>query len=154
MAGILNGLSPAASSAAQGAPDTHNYSPHSVRRPIPLPETLPAGLKVHCAACQVVVPSDAPATAAGDCAFVALHKLAWFHPYETPAAQHVMAVAAWSLIYNEALAKRTDAPSSDYMAAFRANRKAHFAASAVRQAMTPEQVEAGKQHKRDGALYR
>jgi hypothetical protein len=135
-------------------PDTHDYSRDRVIHKIPLPATLPAGLKVHCDDCKVAIPADAPAPPEGDCMFVAQHKLAWFHPQETPAAQHVMAVAAWSLIYDAPLKAGTHPESVEYMRQHRASRKAHFAVSAVRQAMTAEQLEAGKQHKRDGSLYK
>ena len=114
---------------------------------------LPAGLEVHCEACQVVVPSDAPKLEGADCEFVARHKLAWFNPKESPAGQHCMAAAAWELIHDAPLrAGHPDAVA--YLRAFQRDRKNHFAQSALRQAMTPEQVQAGLLHRRDGVLYR
>ena len=118
-----------------------------------LKHTPPAGLIVHCADCNIVVPADAPRSTDSDCAFVAIHRLAWFNPNETVAAQHVMAVAAWALIHDKALRETKQADCTAYQAAFRASRKNHFAASAARRAMTSEQVEAGKAHRRDGALF-
>lgn len=133
--------------------DTRNYAEHERRRPIPLPDKLPDGLVVHCDECKMVVPSDAPRSASADCGFVARHKLSWFSRTETIAAQHVMAVAAWSLIHDAAL-KAGEASVADYHRQFRADRKAHFAASAARQAMSPVQVAAALLHRRDGALYK
>ena len=115
--------------------------------------SLPAGLIYHCASCKLVIPSDAPTVAGADCAFVAKHKLAWFNAKETPAGQHVQAVATWQLIHDAPL-KTNEPATRQYLAAFRASRNAHFAASAVRKAMTPAQIQAGMQHRRDGALYK
>lgn len=131
-------------------------TPREARLPRPVdPATIPAGLEIHCAACGLVVPSDAPRPASGgDCAFVAQHRLSHFNAAETPAAQHVMAVCTWALIYDTELRGKSDAAASTYHAAFRASRKAHFAASAVRKAMTPEAVALQAQHRRDGGLYR
>jgi hypothetical protein len=84
---------------------------------------------------------------------VSKHKLSWFNPAETPAGQHVQAVATWALIYHTALSVSEPA-SAAYHRSFQTNRKAHFAASAVRKAMTMEQVMDGARHKRDGALYK
>ena len=115
--------------------------------------TLPAGLVHHCYGCKIVIPSDAPRPNEANCAFVAMHKLAWSNPAETVAAQFLMAVAAWGLIHNKAL-KSGDPMATAYQRAFQADRKAHYAASAARKAMTAEQVAAGLQHKRDAPLYR
>jgi hypothetical protein len=117
------------------------------------PITLPTGLIYHCDACKLAVPSDAPKVDRADCAFIAKHRLAWFNPAETPAGQHVMAVAAWALIHDPVL-KAGEPTSTAYSRAYHTSRKAHFTASAVRKAMTPEQVTAGLAHKRDGVLYR
>jgi hypothetical protein len=116
---------------------------------VPIP---PSGLIVHCANCNIVVPADAPRSTDSDCAFVALHRLTWFNPNETVAGQHVMAVAAWGLIHDAAL-KAAHPEATAYYRRFQLQRKAHFAESAARKAMTPEQVEAGKAHRRDGALF-
>ena len=113
---------------------------------------LPAGLVVHCAHCNLVVPSDAPQPAESGCEFVALHKLAFYKPIETLAGQHVMAVAAWALIYSTALGVSEPA-SAAYHKAFWRSRKAHFQASAVRKGMTQIQVDEGARHPRDGSLY-
>ena len=113
---------------------------------------LPDGLQLHCAACGVVIPTDAPVLEGGDCEFVARHKLAWYKPTETLAGQHAMAVAAWALIYDAAL--REGVPEAvAYRQHFQQQRRAAFAASAVRRAMTPEQVAAGRLHPRDRSLY-
>jgi len=142
-----------ASSTARSAPDTHDYARHGVRRPIPLPATLPDGLAVHCEQCQLVVPADAPRSGESDCVFVAQHKLAWFNPAETIAAQHVMAVSAWMLIYDAAL-KQGDAEAAQYSRAFRNSRKDHFQKSAAYKALAPARVADGRAHHRDGSLYK
>lgn len=116
------------------------------------PVNVTPGLIIHCHRCGLVVPADAPRPAFSDCDFVALHKLAYYNAKETPAAQHVMAVAAWGLIHHAALTAG-EPTCTAYQQAFRKSRKDHFAESAVRKAMTPEQVEAGLQNRRDGALY-
>jgi hypothetical protein len=133
--------------------DSHDWTRRTgVRRPIPLPEKLPEGLAVHCDSCKVVVPSDAPRSGQCDCEYVALHKLAWFNPAETLAGQFAMATAAWALIYEAAL-RAGDAECVQYRRQYQMERKAHFAGSAARQAMTPEQVEAHAAHRRDGWLF-
>lgn len=121
---------------------------------------LTTGLKLHCDACGIVIPSDAPVPpGAGDCAFVKLHRLAGpFNPEETPAGQHAQAVAAWSLIYFDALRAGdvealADGAARVYLRSFQRERKAHFAASAVRLAMTPEAVQAAHAHRRDRTLF-
>jgi hypothetical protein len=114
---------------------------------------LPTGLEVHCDKCNLVVPSDAPRPAGGDCEFVATHKLAWFNPNETIAGQFCMAAAAWSLIYHEPLSKSVHPESSEYLRQFKLERSSHYAQSTARQAMTSEQVAAERGHKRDGHLY-
>jgi hypothetical protein len=116
------------------------------------PTNLPAGLVVHCAQCNLVVPSDAPQPPESGCEFVALHRLAFYNPKETIAGQHVQAVATWALIYDTEL-KAAEPASVAYRNAFRASRKAHFGASAVRKGMTQAQVDAGVQHPRDRSLY-
>jgi hypothetical protein len=118
---------------------------------------LPAGLCFHCAECRIVIPSDAPLIEGADCAFVALHRLAWFNPNETPAGQHCQAAAAWELIHDAPL-KAGHAGAVAYRHRFKRERKAHFAESAVRQAMTPEQIEEAllgqrPEHARDRSLF-
>jgi hypothetical protein len=113
---------------------------------------LPEGLVVHCDKCNLVIPSDAPRPDESDCGFVALHKLAYFNPSETVAAQHLMAVAAWSLIYHKSLLGHPE--SAEYHSKFQQDRKGHFAESAVRKALTPEQVQAGLEHRRDSEFYK
>jgi hypothetical protein len=113
---------------------------------------LPQGLTVHCEKCNIVIPSDAPRPEGGDCAFVALHKLTWFNPKETITGQHCMATAAWALIYHETISA-AHPESVSYLRQFKHERKAHFTASAVRKAMTPEQIEAGAAHRRDYKLF-
>jgi len=114
---------------------------------------LPAGLVFHCEQCQVVIPADAPRPESGDCVFVAHHKLAWFNPKETIAGQHCMAAAAWALIYHEALSAKAHPESTEYLRQFKMERNAHFAQSAVRHAMTQEQVKLAVAHRRDWFLF-
>lgn len=114
---------------------------------------LPEGLVVHCEKCDLVVPADAPRPGDGDCAFVALHRLAWFNPRETVAGQHAMATAAWSLIYHEAISNKTHTEAVEYLRQFKHERKAHFEASTVKKALTEEHVELGSVHLRDWKLY-
>lgn len=113
---------------------------------------LPEGLVYHCDECNLVIPSDAPRPSDPDCEFVALHKLAYFNPSETVAAQHVMAVAAWSLIYHKSRVGHPE--STEYHSKFQQDRKGHFAESVVRQGMSPEQVQAGIEHRRDSEFYK
>jgi hypothetical protein len=118
------------------------------------PPSPPAGLKLHCDKCNLVVPADAPADAPEpDCEFVALHKLAYFHVGETVAAQHAMAIACWCLIHDKAIREHKHAPSIEYRRRFGVDRKAHFAESAAYKALTDEQRTAALKHKRDGWLF-
>lgn len=118
---------------------------------------LPTGLSYHCLQCRVVVPSDAPKSGQADCETVAKCKLAWFDPKTTIAAQFVMAVAAWQLIYHQAL-KDGDVEVAEYKAKFQADRKSHYEDSATRKALTPEQIEAEIAHsvhgRRDAWIYK
>jgi hypothetical protein len=115
---------------------------------------LPEGLVFHCGKCLVVIPADSPRPDGGDCEFVARHKLAWFNPKETIAGQHCMAVAAWSLIYHEALSVSVPhVEGVEYIRQFKRERKDHFAQSAARKAMTAEQVELASVHDRDWKLF-
>ena len=116
------------------------------------PALVPEGLEIHCDACGLVVPSDAPRSEAHDCAHIARHKLAYFNAKETVPAQHVMAVACWAMIHDPLFRSpchRDHAAAREYQAEFVQDRKAHFAKSASRAAMTDEQVAAGKMHARD-----
>jgi hypothetical protein len=119
------------------------------------PPSPPAGLKIHCDQCNLVIPTDAPSDAPDpDCTFVALHKLAWFHSTETIAAQHAMAIATWTLIHDKAIRHLAHAPSIEYRRRFGVDRKAHFQESAAYKAMTPEQLSIAANHKRDGWLFK
>jgi hypothetical protein len=117
-----------------------------------LPTNITPGLIVHCPLCNLVIPSDAPQPESYDCEFVAKHKLAFYNPKETIAGQHVQAVATWALIYDAQL--EGSEPATTYYKSFQKDRKTHFANSAVRKAMTPEQVIEQAKNKRDGALYK
>ena len=114
---------------------------------------LPPGLAYHCEACMVVVPADAPRLPEQDCVAIGRSGLTWFNGRETLAGQFCMAAAAWELIHLKALAGG-HAESLAYQRRFRLERKAHFAESVARQAMSPEQVQAEATHRRDGHLYR
>jgi hypothetical protein len=114
---------------------------------------LPEGLVIHCEKCDLVIPADAPRPEGGDCAFVSLHRLACFRPQETVAGQHAMATAAWSLIYHDVLSSKTHPESVEYMCQFKKERKAHFHSSAVKKALSEEQIELGSVHLRDWKLY-
>jgi hypothetical protein len=120
---------------------------------------LPAGFAVHCAACGVVVPADAPRPASGaDCAWVVQHKMAWFNPQESIRGQHTMATAAWKLIHHAAVEGSTpDAASVAYWQQYRKDPKKHFVASVARTSLTPAQVTAQlampKQGPRDKHFY-
>ena len=113
---------------------------------------LPEGLVVHCNKCNLVIPSDAPKPDESDCEFIALHRLAWFDPSATIAAQHCQAVATWSLINHKSLVGHPE--SVEYHSKFKKDRKGHFAESAVRACLTPEQVKAGLEHRREGHFYK
>jgi hypothetical protein len=104
---------------------------------------LPSGLVVHCAACNVVIPSDAPRPAVGgDCAWVARGKMAPPHPNETIKGQHTAATAAWHMIYHKAITGATpDAASVAYFQQYRKDPKKHFVTSLARTLLTPEQVQ-------------
>jgi hypothetical protein len=120
---------------------------------------LPSGLVVHCAACNVVIPSDAPRPAVGgDCAWVARGKMAPPHPNETIKGQHAAATAAWHMIYHKAITGATpDAASVAYLLGYQKNPKQHFVSSAARQALTPAQVAEQQAHpkaRRDAAFYK
>jgi hypothetical protein len=66
-----------------------------------------------------------------------------------------MAAAAWSLIYDRAHSGATPhAPSAAYKRRIHPDRKNHFGESAVRKAMTDDQVKALAEHKRDGWLVK
>ena len=112
------------------------------------PLILPPGLTYHCGSCKLVIPADAPKPNDADCAFVAQHRLAHFNPDESLSGQHVMAAAAWTLINHKALsAEIADPESVAYKQRIHRDRKNHFAESAVRQAMTDEQVKTASGHK-------
>lgn len=113
---------------------------------------LPEGLVVHCDKCNLVIPSDAPKPDESDCEFVALHKLAWFDSSASVVAQHCQAVATWSLIHHKSLVGHPE--STEYHQEFNNDRKGHFAKSAVRAGMTPEQVQTMLAHRYDGALLK
>jgi len=99
-------------------------------------QNLPAGLVVHCAGCNVVVPADAPRPAVGS------NKLAHWYPNETIKGQHAAATAAWHMIYHKAITGPSpDAASVDYWQQCRKDPKKHFVESAARKALTPEQVQ-------------
>lgn len=104
---------------------------------------LPAGLVVHCASCNVVIPSDAPRPAVGgDCAWVARGKMAPWHPNETIKGQHAAATAAWHMIYHKAITGATpDAAAVAYFQQYRKDPKKHFVISLARTSLTPEQVQ-------------
>lgn len=117
---------------------------------------LPEGLKIHCEACGVVVPQDAPTPNIASCAWVAANKMAWFDPSETLAGNHVMAVAAWALVHHKALSPEIAHPESvEYLRQHRADRKQHFSSSLVRRVLAPEHVEVQVALKkgRDAWLY-
>lgn len=116
---------------------------------------LPAGLAFHCDACHVVIPADAPHPEGGDCAILAANRMTPFKPEESIAGQFTMAAAAWGLIYHAPLKADAHAESSAYHHGFRMQRKDHFAASALRAAMTPDQVRADAKmfRGRDAWLY-
>jgi hypothetical protein len=106
----------------------------------------------------VVVPSDAPRPAAGvDCAWVARNKMGPFHPNETLKGQHTAATAAWSMIHHGALnSAAPDAASVAYFQQYRKDPKKHFATSAARLALTPEQLAEQHAHpkaRRDAHFY-
>jgi hypothetical protein len=103
---------------------------------------LPTGLEVHCDKCNIVIPSDSPRPAGGDCEFVATHKLAWFNPNETIAGQFCMAAAAWSLIYHEPLTASLCPASTEYHRQFKDERKSHYVGSEARRAMASVHIEA------------
>lgn len=106
----------------------------------------------HCATCNIVIPSDAPKLTEADCAQIVSAKLTWFNPKETVAGQHCMATAAWALIHDKAI-KAAQPEAVKYHNQFKHERKSHFANSAVRKALTAEQVTDGLAHKRDSSLY-
>lgn len=120
-----------------------------------LPQVLPEGLVFHCEKCNLVVPVEAPRPDDPNCEFVALHKLSWFNPKETPAGQFAMATAAWALIHHNALSPEfADPESVEYRRAFQKERKVHYKASAMYKGLTPDQLEAGRAHRRDRELYK
>lgn len=114
---------------------------------------LPSGLQYHCDTCDVVIPTDAPAPGNGACGEIMAAKLTWYSPTAPLADQHVMATAAWSLLHYIHL-RESHAECTAYLAAHRADRKAHFTASAARAAMSDEAVDLAAQHHRLGWLYR
>jgi hypothetical protein len=117
---------------------------------------LPIGLAYHCEGCGVVIPSDAPNPDNAACAWVVANKMSWFDPNETIASQHTMATAAWALVHHKSLTPDIAHPESiTYLQHFKADRKSHFVQSAVRKAMTPEQVAAQSKlnNGRDAWLY-
>jgi hypothetical protein len=116
--------------------------------------SLPEGLKYHCTACKIVIPADAPEVPADlvDCQRVAKAKLTWFNPKETRAAQHIMAAAAWCLIH-EAAIKAGHGKACHFRHRVLHDRKGLYADSAVRQGLASHELEAEKQHRRDGWLH-
>jgi hypothetical protein len=78
--------------------------------------------------------------------------LAWFDSSATAAAQHCQAVATWSLIHHQSLVGHPE--SAEYHKEFKLERKGHFAKSAVRSALTPEQIQAGVEHRRESHFYK
>jgi hypothetical protein len=103
---------------------------------------LPAGLVLHCESCSIVIPADALRPEGGDCAFVALNKLAHWYPNETIKGQHAAATAAWRLIYHEAInGPVPDAACVAYWQQYLKDPKKHFATSLARTSLTPDQVQ-------------
>lgn len=119
---------------------------------------LPAGFALHCAACNVVIPADAPWPAVGgDCAWVARGKMAPWHANETIKGQHAAATAAWHMIYWKVVTGASpDAASVAYLRQYQKNPKQHFVSSAARKALTPAQLAEQHAHpkaRRDAAFY-
>ncbi len=103
---------------------------------------LPPGLVYHCETCRIAIPADAPKPAVADCATPARRKFGQLHRDELTTGHFAQAVASWSLIHHEALnGLEPDLECVEYWRQFRFERKAHFQASAVRAALTPEQVD-------------
>src|SRR6185437_7511386 len=84
---------------------TSGFVPYALL-PAPQRRLLPEGLEFHCDRCRLVIPAEAPRPDADDdlkpshCEFIARHKLAWFNPQASVRHQHIMASAAWELIYH------------------------------------------------------
>lgn len=104
---------------------------------------LPAGLAFHCERCRVVIPADAPRPDGSDitgdtelsCEFVARHRLAWFNPKATPRHQHIMASAAWELVYHQHLrGEQPHAESVAYLRQFKLQPEEHWKTSAAAEA--------------------
>ncbi len=118
---------------------------------------LPAGLVFHCDDCHVVIPEDAPRPEGGNCAWVAYNRMAPFKRQETLVGQFTMAAAAWGYVYYALLNAPEPIPElADYQRQFRYARKDHFEASALRKAMTAEQLQGELCHphgRRDVWLY-
>ncbi|QMV19700.1 hypothetical protein GOB94_14110 [Granulicella sp. 5B5] len=117
---------------------------------------LPVGLKYHCDDCGLVVPADAPDLPNANCVAIAKAKLSYFEPAETLAGQFAMAAAAWGLIHRRSITGDAPHPEgAEYHRRFRYERKSHFALSALRVAMTYEQIAAAKKARggRDRWLY-
>jgi len=100
---------------------------------------LPTGLVIHCDKCSIVIPSDAPVGPTPDCASVFRAKLCWYNESASILDRFTQAAAAWSLIHHKDLTAGHP-ECIEYRRQFQMERKAHFAKSAVRIAMTPEQV--------------
>lgn len=117
---------------------------------------LPAGMEFHCKDCHIVIPADAPRPEGGDCIALARSRMCPFKPFESLAGQHVMAAAAWGLIYHAELKVNAHPESTEYNRRLWYDRKAHFGESAVRAGMKEEHVAADKAHMsgRDAWLYR
>ena len=100
---------------------------------------LPEGLAFHCDRCRVVIPEDAPRPdIAGDievrCEEIARHKLAWFNPRASARHQHIMACAAWHMVYWHALRSETPhAESAAYLKRFKLQPELHWRTSRIAQ---------------------
>lgn len=118
-------------------------------------EALPAGLRYHCDDCKLVVPSDAPAVPVehANCARVVRAKLSWFNSRETRAAQHVMAVATWCLIHEDAI-RAGHGRACEYQRRLSRDRKALYAESEVRKKLSADELATEVAHRRDGWLHK
>jgi hypothetical protein len=106
---------------------------------------LPEGLEFHCDRCRVVIPTEAPRPdadddlAAGYCESIARAKLTWFNPKASVRHQHIMASAAWELVYHFHLRAETPhAGSVEYLRQFKLQPELHWRASAVAASLAPE----------------
>jgi len=119
---------------------TPGFTPYAL---LPAPKReLPEGLEFHCERCRVVIPADAPRPDVDDdfasaeierqCEFIARHKLAWFSPKASPRQQHIMASAAWELVYHRQLKAEKPHPQSiEYLRRFKLQPEEHWKASAA-----------------------